>query len=471
MKVLIVDDSPEALTLAKARLRSEGLELITADCGAAGLKMARNQKPDLILLDVDMPDMSGFDVCRAMKADTDLCMIPIIFLTGSGDVQDKVEGLNLGAVDYVTKPFDKFELQARVSAALRTKHMQDLLIEHAHIDPLTEMPNRRALADRLGQEWAQVQRYGGGSLSFIMADLDHFKRVNDTFGHSIGDKVLQKVAQTIVSQCREVDLPARYGGEEFAIVVPDETAEGAMVLAERCRQAIAKAQVTVGGEDVRVTASFGVADAVDAPSVDALIAAADNALYQAKQAGRNRVMTTAPATPAIRDPNSSVLNHNIPIIAMTADAIDRNLPDADREDSSLQEGANAAPAEQSSNETFAKCPYDKPEALERAGGDEDLFGELVAIFLDEAPGALAQVHDAVSSGDPEAITRTAHALRGSLGVLAADDAVRAAQSVETLSRSGDLQGVQETVAVLAIEIQRLTTALQRETKETPACRS
>ena len=328
MKIMIVDDSPEALTLAKARLRSEGLELITADCGAAGLEMARNQKPDLILLDVDMPDMSGFDVCRAMKADMDLCMIPIIFLTGSGDVQDKVEGLNLGAVDYVTKPFDGFELQARVNAALRTKRMQDLLIEHAHIDPLTEMPNRRALADRLGQEWARVQRHGG-ALSFIMADLDHFKRVNDTFGHSIGDKVLQKVAQTIVSQCREVDLPARYGGEEFAIVVPDGTAEGAAVLAERCRQAIAKAQVTVGDQEVRVTASFGVADAVEAPSVDALIAAADNALYQAKQAGRNRIVTTAPAAP--------------------------------------------------------QCPYDKFEALERMGGDEDLFGELVAISSSTRP--------------------------------------------------------------------------------------
>ena len=288
MKVLIVDDSPDALVLAKARLAKEDLELVTADCGAVGLEMARGEKPDLVLLDVDMPDMSGFEVCQAMKAAPDLCMIPVIFLTGSSDVQDRVKGLNIGAVDYVTKPFDAFELQARVNAALRTKHMQDLLIEHAHIDPLTGMPNRRALTERLGREWARVQRHGG-ALSFIMADLDHFKRVNDTYGHSIGDKILQQASQAIVSQCREVDLPARYGGEEFAVIVPDETAEGATVLAERCRQAIAATHVTIAGEEVRVTASFGVACSRDAATAEDMIGLADTALYKAKQDGRNRV--------------------------------------------------------------------------------------------------------------------------------------------------------------------------------------
>jgi len=296
MKVLIVDDSSDALALAKVRLAGEGFELVTADCGAEGLEITRSENPDLVLLDVDMPGMSGFDVCRAMKADTDLCMIPVIFLSGSSDTKDKVEGLNIGAVDYVTKPFDAFELRARVNAALRTKHMQDLLIKYANIDPLTEMPNRRALMDRMGQEWERIQRHGG-SLSLIMADIDHFKRVNDTYGHTIGDKVLQEVAKGIVSQCRVIDLPARYGGEEFAVTVPYETVQGATVLAERCRQAIAEAQVIVGDQEVRVTASFGVASAVDVLSVGALVKAADDALYQAKHAGRNRIMMAATAIP------------------------------------------------------------------------------------------------------------------------------------------------------------------------------
>ena len=149
--------------------------------------------------------------------------------SGSGTPSDKVRGLDLGAVDYITKPFDDFELRARVRAAIRTKELQDLLIEHAHFDPLTGLPNRRALMDRLQMEWARMQRHGG-ELSFIMADVDYFKRVNDTYGHSVGDKVLQEVAKTIARQCRESDLPARYGGEEFAVVVPNEGISGAVQL-------------------------------------------------------------------------------------------------------------------------------------------------------------------------------------------------------------------------------------------------
>lgn len=288
MKVLIVDDSPDALALAKARLGKEGLELVCAGGGKAGLAAAQRERPDLILLDVDMPDMSGFAVCQALKADIELCMIPVIFLSGSGGPEDKVKGLNIGAVDYVTKPFDAFELRARVNAALRTKHMQDLLIEYARIDPLTGLANRRGLMERLAEEWARVQRHGG-KLSFIMSDVDHFKRINDTHGHTFGDRALQAVAGAIAAQCRQSDLPARYGGEEFAIVVPGEQAAGAEMLAERCRQAVEAVQLDAGSDTVAVTVSFGVADADNADSPETLIRHADEALYRAKNAGRNRV--------------------------------------------------------------------------------------------------------------------------------------------------------------------------------------
>jgi diguanylate cyclase (GGDEF)-like protein len=288
MKLLIIDDSVDALEVAKTRLAKESLDIFCAEGGIAGLDVARREKPDLILLDLEMPDMCGFDVCRALKADAELCMIPVLFLTGSATAEDKVQGLDLGAVDYITKPFDAFELCARVRAALRTKHLQDLLIEHAHIDPLTGLPNRRALMERLQREWARIQRHKG-RMSYIMADIDHFKRVNDKYGHHVGDKMLQGVAQAIGRQCREMDLPARYGGEEFAVVVPDETAAGAARLAERCRQEVAKVCVVVRNEAVRVTASFGVADATGLSSSEALIKRADEALYLAKRAGRNLV--------------------------------------------------------------------------------------------------------------------------------------------------------------------------------------
>ncbi|MGD0897416.1 MAG: diguanylate cyclase [Thermoguttaceae bacterium] len=287
-RLLLVDDDGDSLAVARARLADDGIEISCATSGRAGLEAAKSQNPDLILLDLDMPDMTGFDVCRILKADPELCMIPVLFLAGSGTSADKVRGLDLGAVDYITKPFDDFELRARVRAAIRTKELQDLLIEHAHIDPLTGLPNRRALMDRLQMEWARLQRHGG-ELSFIMADIDYFKRVNDTYGHSVGDKVLRAVARTIAGQCREIDLPARYGGEEFAVVVPNQGISGTVHLAERCRREIEKVNLPAKGEPIRPTASFGVADAVGVPSAELLVDRADQALYRGKATGRNRV--------------------------------------------------------------------------------------------------------------------------------------------------------------------------------------
>ncbi len=297
MKVLMIDDSPDALAIAEARLVKDDIKVICTADGKSGLDAARRENPDLVLLDVDMPGMSGFDVCRELKTDSELCMIPVIFLSGSGDAEDKVKGLNLGAVDYVTKPFDAFELRARVNAALRTKHMQDLLIEYAKIDPLTGLANRRALMERLGQEWARIQRHGG-ALSFIMGDIDNFKQVNDAHGHAVGDEVLRGVANVLVHRRRRTDLPVRYGGDEFAVLLPDESVQSAAALAERCREEIENIRVRAGQNDVSVTASFGVADTTNISSAEALIESADIALYRAKQEGRNRVAVAPPGESA-----------------------------------------------------------------------------------------------------------------------------------------------------------------------------
>ena len=211
----------------------------------------------------------------------------------------RLKGLNIGAVDFVTKPFDAFELRARVNAALRTKHMQDLLIKHAKIDPLTGLRNRRALDERLAQEWSRLLRHGG-RLSVIMADLDHFKRINDQFGHPAGDEVLRQVARLLAEGCRESDTHARYGGEEFVVVAPETTAQAAADFAERLRTSLCARPLEVHGKAVEVTASFGVADNEGLKTPEELIQAADEALYRAKSAGRNCVMgleTTPAAVP------------------------------------------------------------------------------------------------------------------------------------------------------------------------------
>ena len=286
--ILIVDDMPANLQVLTGMLEDRGYVTRPVTSGKMALQAAQNDPPDLVLLDIIMPGMDGYEVCARLKADEKLKDIPIIFISALHETLDKVKGLDLGAADFVTKPFDVFELRARVSVALRTKRMQDLLIEHAKIDPLTGLTNRRGLMERLQQEWARVQRHGG-ALSFIMGDVDHFKRINDTHGHAVGDQALREVADAIVGRCRETDLPSRYGGEEFAIIVPGEAVSAAARLAERCRQAVEAVRLGAGSEALRMTASFGVADSTGLASPEALVQQADKALYRAKNAGRNRV--------------------------------------------------------------------------------------------------------------------------------------------------------------------------------------
>ncbi len=294
MKVLIVDDSHDALAVAKARLAKEKIETLCADSGRRGLELARCERPDLVLLDVDMPDLSGFEVCRELKADPNTCMIPVIFLTASNDTRNKVKGLDVGGVDYITKPFDAFELRARVRAVLRTKHLQDLLIRYSHIDPLTELNNRRALMKRLQEEWDKLQ-HCGGQLSVMMTDIDHFKQINDTYGHLTGDEVIKLVADVLREQCRESDFAARYGGDEFTVLASGIDASQTAETAERCRQAIQEGDVASENESIEISASFGVADAEGLDSLEAFVNAADEALYKAKQQGGNKVEQSEPS--------------------------------------------------------------------------------------------------------------------------------------------------------------------------------
>lgn len=286
-RVLIIDDSVQIHRLIEAWLKSDVIEIATAPSAAAGHSMAVTWQPDLILLDVDLPDQNGFELCRHLKSDEACCKIPIVFLTGASSPEDRVAGLNLGAVDYIVKPFHPAEFQARVRAALRTKYLLDLLQQRAQIDGLTGLRNRSFLDERLATERAMIRRHAR-PLSCVMIDVDHFKAVNDLYGHATGDEVLRGVADVLIQTTRLEDVVARYGGEEFTVITPGTDAPGAVVLAERIRAGIEKLSVSRGATVLKVTCSLGVAT-YDPDHSSELIHNADTALYAAKANGRNRV--------------------------------------------------------------------------------------------------------------------------------------------------------------------------------------
>ncbi len=294
--VLAIDDSPDIHRLLDVRLRPEGLVLHHALDAQDGMDQALRIVPDLILLDVDMPVVTGFEVCRKLKEHGHLAQVPVIFLTGATEVYTKVQGFDLGAVDYVTKPFDPAELRARVRAALRTKRYHDLLSARSNVDGLTAIWNRSYFNQRLGEEIAAAKRYAR-VLSLVMLDLDNFKSLNDSYGHPFGDQVLQRVGELLHTMLRTTDAPCRYGGEEFGLILSDTDLQGAMITAERIRVALAELTFRPKDRPMRITASLGLATSTTlGAKLDAahFVMAADDALYEAKKTGRNRVCTAKP---------------------------------------------------------------------------------------------------------------------------------------------------------------------------------
>jgi diguanylate cyclase (GGDEF)-like protein len=288
--VLVIDDSQDIHDLVGARLKSEGVSLRAALDAAEGLRAAAEHRPDLILLDLDLAGSSGIEVCRALKADPDLAVAPVIFLTGTVDVATKVQAFDAGAVDYITKPFDSVELKARVRSALRTKRLHDLLATRAQLDGLTGLWNRAYFDARLADEVAFAGRQGR-PVALVLLDVDHFKRINDTHGHPFGDTVLRAVAEALTGELRRGEAACRYGGEEFGVILREADLAGAEAVAERLRRAVEGLALVNGTRPVPVTASFGVASGGPGsmPAPAQLLAEADRTLYRAKQEGRNRV--------------------------------------------------------------------------------------------------------------------------------------------------------------------------------------
>lgn len=288
--ILVIDDLVDIHRLLKIRLRDQNVIINSALTGQEGIKLAKELAPDLILLDIDMPGISGFEVLASLKYDPMTVEIPVIFLSGSCGSMNKVKGFDLGAVDFVTKPFDIAELRARVRSALRIRKLVKMLAQRAQVDGLTGLWNRTHLDEQLACQVSQSCRHDT-PLALIMADVDKFKSLNDTHGHPFGDQVLQEVATILLEETRDSDITCRYGGEEFAIILPMTNLPEAVSVAERCRRAL-EGFVWPAHEDLCVTVSFGVTDLGEAeePTAASVIKSADGALYAAKHSGRNRVV-------------------------------------------------------------------------------------------------------------------------------------------------------------------------------------
>lgn len=311
--VLIVDDEISNIEIINAILEDD-YEICFATSGERALETARTILPDLILLDVLMPGMDGFELCGRLKSEPLLADVPVIFTTGLGDMDDEVRGLSLGAIDYVTKPVQPVVLRARVGNHIELKRLRDQLAEMAVTDALTGLSNRRRMEQALSAETARLAR-SGDWLSVILLDIDFFKQFNDTYGHPAGDRCIVMIAAALNRALKRAsDLSVRYGGEEFACILPGADARAAMTVAQEIRAQVGALNIPHERSVVGpcVTISMGIATARCEPGMlpEMWITHADRQLYLSKAAGRNRITAATfhqPAAVHVMRPNSARL--------------------------------------------------------------------------------------------------------------------------------------------------------------------
>jgi diguanylate cyclase (GGDEF)-like protein len=303
--ILIVDDNTTNLSVLSLALKQAGYQIRVALDGESAIAQVKEEHPDLILLDIQMPGIDGFETCKQLKANQSSEEIPVIFITASADIENKVQGLSLGAVDYITKPFQQEEVLARVKVHLTLRFLtrkvqeQALALQEANqqlqrlasLDGLTSVANRRSFDIFIDQEWSRLAREQE-YLSLILCDIDYFKNYNDYYGHLAGDDCLKRVAETIKETVRRPgDLVARYGGEEFAVLLPNTPPEGALYIGESIRRNIKELKIphAASKSGLCITVSIGIGSEIPNHEFPAslLIAIADKALYSAKAQGRD----------------------------------------------------------------------------------------------------------------------------------------------------------------------------------------
>ena len=291
-RALVIDDDESTIGFVRAALLPRFVdEISSALLPGDGIRIALETRPDLILLDINMPEMNGFEVCRILKENEGTHDIPILFLTVHTSAAQLARAFDCGAADYIRKPVDEIELQARVRVALNDQRLVRDLREQARIDALTSLNNRTALDDAVASVVSAHERTGTPA-GLLMLDVDHFKDINDHYGHGVGDEVLRSIGQVVRATCRPYDTPCRFGGDEFAVVFRHTEGDEALAAADRLLAALRQIEIQTGDRTLCFTVSAGLATTLDCEDIfepGDLMKAADRALYCAKANGRNRI--------------------------------------------------------------------------------------------------------------------------------------------------------------------------------------
>ncbi len=289
-KIFIVEDNKKDLQFLQAALAKEKYAVIHAPDGKTAFEMLEKNRPDIVILDLLLPGMDGFEICKILRSEERFLSIPILFFTSAVNMDNKLLGLRLGAADFLDKGCDKRELLLRIKNLLRYKKQYDEMVKLSVIDSLTHVYNRRYFQHRLMDEFERGRRYDR-EFCCVIIDVDHFKDVNDTYGHPVGDDVLRHVAAILRRNIRAADVLCRYGGDEFGLVLPETNFPGAFVTAERVRRIVEKTVFNKSDNPISITLSVGISSLIEggALGMDELVTQADVALYQAKRGGRNQI--------------------------------------------------------------------------------------------------------------------------------------------------------------------------------------
>jgi diguanylate cyclase (GGDEF)-like protein len=306
MKILVVDDVVQNIEILLQTLKQKNYQLSFSDSGIKALDLAPKFKPDLILLDVMMPEIDGIETCRRLKADEVTRDVPIIFITAKTEIEDVIKGFEVGGVDYITKPFNLREVQVRVETHLRLrkvirdkdnliselKDTHEVLMNSAKTDLLTGIHNRPSLEEKLGQEQSRSQREGKDKIfSLILADIDHIKNINEELGTKVGDQVIIRTSSLLMDNVRKHDLVGRWSSEEFLILLPETELNDAKILAEKIRSLIGKEKLNFNQNQVPLTLSMGISNCAPDMKWDKCLVEAQECLRKAKELGRNKLVS------------------------------------------------------------------------------------------------------------------------------------------------------------------------------------